>query len=105
MTSASLLAVSYSYIDFWLIRTVLLAKLSLVLLLESAFELEDSLKSPVFCLCMMNSVIMIVTERNKSTTVPAISPLFASIPIRTQEQDLRSYQYPVGQVCKESRGQ
>lgn len=54
MTSASLLAVSYSYIDFWLIRTVLLAKLSLVLLLESAFELEDSLKSPVFCLCMMN---------------------------------------------------
>ena len=37
---------------------------------------------------------MIVTERNKSTTVPAIRPLFASIPIRTQEQDLRSYQYP-----------
>lgn len=54
MTSASLLAVSYSYIDFWLIKTVLLAKLSLVLLLESAFELEDSLKSPVFCLCMIN---------------------------------------------------
>ena len=46
--------VSYSYIDFWLITTVLLARLSLVLLLESAFELEDSLKSPVFCLCMMN---------------------------------------------------
>ena len=67
MTLASLLAVSYSYIDFWLIRTVLLAKLSLVLLLESAFELEDSLKSPVFCLCMMNlgiKVLRCFTDKN-----------------------------------------